>query len=58
MPSKKEITPEELAARVKRSMIESAPDVDLYQFLDLDALEREMVSEIKKIRLLAKENKA
>jgi hypothetical protein len=54
MPSKKdkEFTPEELAARVKRSMIASAPDVDLYQFIDLDELEQKMIAEIKKIRLL------
>ncbi len=54
MPLHKDITPEELAALVKRKMIESAPGVDLYQYLDLDAMEQEIVTHLKRTRPLIK----
>ena len=58
MPSnKKQLTPEEMAARVKEKMIESCPNVDLNEFLDMDQLEKEIAFELHTASLILKPTK-
>ena len=58
MPSKKrQLTPEELAARVKEKMIESCPDVDLNELMDMDQLEKEIAFELHTASLVIKPTK-
>lgn len=48
---KKDMTPAELASLVRQKMVDSAPDVDLNLYIDLDQLEEALVQTLREIRL-------